>query len=139
MSDTTIRLAIVLALGVLTWLIIAVGRAYIGWQRGRALKAAPLTGGTTPGQVKILAFSSDTCRQCHTHQMPALQRLLSMRPERVIVEEIDAPSNPELAERYHILTLPSTVVLDATGHAQSVNYGFANTQLLLKQVDALSA
>jgi len=34
-----------------------------------------------------------------------------------------------------VLTLPTTVVLDAAGRAHAVNYGFANTQRLLEQVD----
>jgi hypothetical protein len=54
----------------------------------------------------------------------------------VTVEEVDASSAPELVHRYHVLTVPTTVVLDAMGHAHAVNYGFANTQHLLKQVDA---
>ncbi len=51
--------------------------------------------------------------------------------------EVDAPSSPELVQHYQVLTVPTTVVLDATGHAQAVNYGFANTQRLLEQIDAV--
>ena len=53
------------------------------------------------------------------------------------VEEIDAPSSPELTQRYQVLTVPTTVVLDAAGHVHAVNYGFANTQRLLEQVDGV--
>jgi hypothetical protein len=38
-----------------------------------------------------------------------------------------------------VLTVPTTVVLDATGHAHAVNYGFAPMQRLLEQVDAVLA
>jgi hypothetical protein len=34
--------------------------------------------------------------------------------------------------------VPTTVVLDATGRARAVNYGFTNTQRLLEQVDEVS-
>jgi thiol:disulfide interchange protein len=85
--------------------------------------------------VRILAFSSDDCVQCHRMQTPALRRVLDARPD-VVVEEIDAPRAPELTHRYSVLTVPTTVVLDAAGRARAVNYGFADTQRLLEQVDA---
>jgi hypothetical protein len=33
--------------------------------------------------------------------------------------------------------VPTTVVLDETGKAHAINYGFANLQRLLEQVDAI--
>jgi hypothetical protein len=45
----------------------------------------------------------------------------------------------ELAQRYQVLTVPTTVVLDATGQAHAVNYGFANTKRLLEQIDEVVA
>jgi hypothetical protein len=33
--------------------------------------------------------------------------------------------------------LPSTVIMDAEGRTHAVNYGFANTQRLLDQVDEI--
>jgi hypothetical protein len=60
--------------------------------------------------------------------------VVDVQPE-VVVEEIDAPSTPELTRRYSVLTVPTTVVLDAAGRARAVNYGFADTRRLLEQVD----
>jgi thioredoxin-like negative regulator of GroEL len=87
--------------------------------------------------VRILAFSSADCRQCHTLQRPALLRVAELREDIVSVVNIDAPSSPDLTERYQVLTVPTTVVLDATGKAHAVNYGFTNAQRLLEQVDAV--
>ncbi|MBA3827094.1 MAG: thioredoxin family protein [Ktedonobacterales bacterium] len=137
MMDVLWRGGVIVALGVVTWLVVAGGRAFVGGRQRRALAAPPLLDGGTNGLVRILAFSSDTCRQCHTHQWPAVQRVLAQRVGRIVVEEVDAPSHPDLAERYRILTVPSTVVLDGDGQVRAVNYGFANTQKLLEQVDAL--
>jgi len=108
-------------------------------RRQRALTAAPLTPAPQQeaGRVRILAFSSDDCRQCHQLQEPALQRLLAQRGEAVSVEYIDAPTTPELTSHYQVLTVPTTVVLDAAGKAHAINYGFANVQRLLEQVDAI--
>ena len=62
---------------------------------------------------------------------------MAARRDQIAVVEIDAPNEPDLTQRYHVLTVPTTVVLDATGQAHAVNYGFANTQKLLAQVDEL--
>jgi thioredoxin-like negative regulator of GroEL len=86
--------------------------------------------------IHILAFSSDDCRPCHTLQKPALERLLAKRPQALTVAYIDAPSSPELTRRYQVLTVPTTVVLDADGAPRAINYGFANAEKLLAQVDA---
>ena len=86
--------------------------------------------------IHILAFSSADCRPCHTLQKPALERLLAKRPDALTVAYIDAPSSPELTRRYQVLTVPTTVVLDTTGKPQAINYGFANAEKLLAQVDA---
>ncbi len=137
MTDLLVRLGIVLALGVVAWLAVTGGRAFVGGRQRRALTAAPLLDGGTNGLVRILAFSSETCRQCHTHQWPAVQRVLALRAGSLMVEDVDAPGHPDLAARYRILTVPSTVVLDGSGQVHAVNYGFANTQKLLAQVDAL--
>jgi len=90
-------------------------------------------------RVRILAFSSADCRQCHQLQTPALQRVVAARGDAVTVIEVDATSQHELAETYHVLTVPSTVVLNAAGQAQAINYGFANTQRLLAQIDEILA
>jgi hypothetical protein len=68
-------------------------------------------------------------------QRPALARLLEQRGEQVNVIEIDAPSSPDLTRRYAVLTVPTTVILDASGQARAVNYGFAPVARLLAQVD----
>jgi hypothetical protein len=143
MSLLVLRVAILALVGLMTWGIVWTGRRFVEKRRRLALAALPLDkasfGATEAGwnTVRILAFSSEDCRQCHTMQTPALQRVLEARGSRVSVEEIDAPGSPALTERYQVLTVPTTVVLDAGGRAQAVNYGFASTQRLLEQVDAV--
>jgi hypothetical protein len=142
MSALLIRIVIIGAMGVLTWLLVWSGRRFVELRRRRVLNAAPSapqreTNDDTPTRVRILAFSSDDCRQCHQLQEPALRRLLEKRGELVEVEYIDAPGEPELTRQYQVLTVPTTVVSDATGKAHAVNYGFANVQRLLEQVDAV--
>jgi hypothetical protein len=143
MPDFIIRVGIVLLIGGVSWLLIYFSKRYIEVRRQRALRAEPpgivASSEEASASVRILAFSSADCRQCYTLQKPALQQVLTQRAETVTVVEIDAPSSPELTERYHVLTVPTTVVLDVTGQAYAINYGFANVRRLLEQVDALLA
>lgn len=141
------RIVVLAALAALCWGIVRVGQRYVEAKRRSALSAAPLprpvdntSCAGTSARVRILAFSSDDCAQCHRMQAPALARVREARPDGVVVvEEVDAPSSPELAGRYSVLTVPTTVVLDAAGRAHAVNYGFAGTNKLLEQVDAALA
>src|SRR6266700_2192365 len=111
MTVFMMRIGVLILVSILLLLIVWSGRRFVEAQRRRALATVPLTlsGGDTDAHaslslVRILAFSSADCRQCHEMQIPALQR-----------------------------------VLDAGGRAHAVNYGFANTQRLLDQVDEVLA
>jgi hypothetical protein len=136
-----VRTGVLVLVTTFLWLLVWSGRRFVGVQRRRALAAAPITPGndvdanSSLSIVRILAFSSADCRQCHELQIPALQRVLDARGSKVSVAEVDAPNSPDLTQRYKVLTVPSTVVMDAQGRAHAVNYGFANTQRLLDQVD----
>jgi hypothetical protein len=143
MADTLVRLGVLVLVSLLLYLLIWSGRRYVERQRKAAL-AAKLPDGlaganqratSSPSRVQILAFSSADCQPCHTLQAPALLRLIEARQDDVSVVEIDAPNSPQLTRRYHVLTVPTTVVLDTSGRVHAVNYGFANTQRLLEQVD----
>jgi len=151
------RLAILLGVAILTCLIVLWGRRYVERRKQRALSALPpipvpvsvsevseqdaeissKEHVSTP--VRILVFSSDDCRQCHQFQTPALRRVAELREDIITIVEIDAPSSPDMTERYQVLTVPTTVILDETGKAHAINYGFANAQKLLGQVDEVVA
>ena len=141
-----VRVGVLIFVSILLLLVVWSGRRFVEMQRRRALAAVLITSGggdvdvnASLSHVRILAFSSDDCRQCHEMQIPALQRVLNARGSKVSVAEVDAPNSPDLTQRYRILTLPSTVIMDASGRAHAVNYGFANTQRLLDQVDEVLA
>jgi phosphoribosylanthranilate isomerase len=148
MPEIVVRFSILLLVGVAAWLSVTFGKRLVDVRRQRALSASlPDTlssvintdNTTDKAYVRILAFSTPDCKQCHRLQAPALQRVLEARGESVAIVDIDATTSPELAQRYQVLTVPTTVVLDATGQAHTVNYGFANTKRLLEQVDAVLA
>lgn len=152
MSDLLIRVIILASVTVFALLLVWVGRRVVEARRQRAFAAelpTQLTAHTNtsegasdsqetpanPAHIRILAFRSDDCRQCHQMQEPALRRVVEARGEAVSVLHIDAPTSPDLTQRYQVLTLPTTVLLDPDGKVHAVNYGFANTQRLLTQID----
>ena len=141
MSDIGIRLTVLVLVSVVALLIVWIGRRFVEQRKQRVLTSVPTVQHSVDtnacGRISILAFSSEDCRQCHQLQAPALKRVVEARGELVSIVEVDAPSSPELTERYRVLTVPTTIVLDATGKAQAVNYGFANTQRLLEQIDSI--
>ncbi|TMC19021.1 MAG: hypothetical protein E6J34_15810 [Chloroflexi bacterium] len=143
MLEMVIRLGTVVAIGAVVVLLAWLGRRFVEAQRRKALAATPwslLVGvGDTPkaahAVVRILAFKSADCRQCRELQEPALQRVLQARRDTVTVVNVDVTSEHELVQTYRVLTVPSTVILDAKGQARAINYGFADTQRLLEQID----
>lgn len=149
MSEIVVRLELLLALSITTGLVVLLGKYFVASKRRQALAAAPLLD-TLAGDVvgvtgdvehypliRILSFSSDDCQQCKRLQAPALERVLAARRGTVVVTDVDATIEHKLTQAYHVLTVPSTVVLDAAGHAHAVNYGFANAQQLLQQIDEI--
>ena len=77
----------------------------------------------------ILYFTGDSCTVCRTHQEPALARLGDVR-----VDKVDAVAERTLADRFHVYTLPTTVVMAADGRALHVNYGYAPAPKLERQL-----
>lgn len=141
MSTLLTRALILLLIFAAIMLVIWWGKRFVETRRQRALNSTPqqniLAMPATP--IRILAFSSADCRQCHTLQTPALKRVLENRGDTVTVIPVDAPTASELTQQYQVLTVPTTVVLDAHGKAHAINYGFASTQRLLAQIDEILA
>jgi thioredoxin-like negative regulator of GroEL len=93
---------------------------------------------TGRGQLpSILYFTGEACTICHTAQKPALRALAAGIDKDIEIREIDIAVEPELARRYRVMSLPTTIVLDAAGQVTDINVGFANGEILRRQlVDA---
>ena len=115
--------------------LIAAGLETFRSRRARRLALASPSGTLghlpTNGEDKpyILYFTGDSCTVCRTHQEPALARLGDVRIDRV-----DAVAERTLADRFHVYTLPTTVVMAPDGHALHVNYGYAPAPKLQRQL-----
>ena len=98
----------------------------------RARRARLLSAGATAAQAAepyILYFTGDGCTVCRTHQEPALAKLGAVR-----IDKVDAVADRTLADRFHVYTLPTTVVLTSDGRPLHVNYGYATAPKLERQL-----
>ncbi len=85
----------------------------------------------------ILYFTGEACTICHTAQRPALRALAADRITAIEIREIDIAVEPDLARQYRVMSLPTTIVLDAAGQVTDINVGFATGEVLRRQlVDA---
>lgn len=134
------RLFILIALAALVALALPVLRA---WQasRLRSLQhaaadsaASPLADVVHQGPA-LLYFTTDDCAQCRFQQRPVLDRLSALAPIPVVT--LDAVQREDLARHFGILTVPSTVVLDARRAPVAINHGVAPLHKLQMQVAPL--
>lgn len=85
----------------------------------------------------ILSFTGEHCTICHTAQRPALRTLAAALGEAIEIREVDIAVEPALARQYRVMSLPTTIVLDASGQVTDINVGFASGETLRRQlVDA---
>ncbi|MFZ0129646.1 MAG: thioredoxin family protein [Candidatus Dormiibacterota bacterium] len=111
-------------------------RVQRGGQRELVGSVVDTTG--APGPLpSILYFTGEACTICHTAQRPALRTLAAGIDPGIDIREIDIAVEPELARRYRVMSLPTTIVLDASGQVIDINVGFASGEVLRRQlVDA---
>jgi thioredoxin-like negative regulator of GroEL len=96
--------------------------------RARALGLTAMTAGRDV-EPYILYFTGENCSVCRTHQEPALAKLGGVR-----IDKVDAIAERELADRFHVYTLPTTVVMSGDGRSVNVNYGYAPATKLERQL-----
>jgi hypothetical protein len=98
----------------------------------RARRARAKTVGVSAAPASdpyILYFTGEGCTVCRTHQEPALAKLGAVR-----IDKVDAVADRTLADRFNVYTLPTTVVMSPEGRALHVNYGYATTPKLERQL-----
>jgi thioredoxin-like negative regulator of GroEL len=82
----------------------------------------------------ILYFTGASCTICHTAQKPALRTLADGLAQSIDIREIDIAVEPALAREYRVMSLPTTIVLDAGGQVTDINVGFASGEKLRRQL-----
>ena len=124
--------AILAVLGWAGWKLL--DRYVLGRARSEASASAGLPSGFVPGLPGLLVFGSPECRTCVSAQKPAVRSLADRLGPVVQILDVDVTVQPELAERYGVLSLPTIFVLDRTGSPRKVNHGFVASAELQRQL-----
>lgn len=91
-------------------------------------------GTVRPGVPTILYFTTPGCIPCKTVQRPALAQLTSLLNDRLQVIEINAEEQPEIADYWGVLSVPTTFIIDSQGQPRHVNRGVAREDILLRKL-----
>ena len=90
------------------------------------------------GIPAILYFTTPDCMPCKTVQRPALAEVRSrLGDHRIQVIQVDCTVQPDLADYWGVLSVPTTFIIDSTGQPRQVNHGVTHAEKLLGQLDSL--
>jgi hypothetical protein len=136
MSDqTTLRILAALTIAGLGWLVWKlVDHTILGRARSGLSGSSRLPAGFIPGLPGLLVFGSPDCRTCVSAQKPAVRILADRLGKEIQILDVDVTSQPELAESYGVLSLPTIFILDRTGAPRKVNHGFVASGELHRQL-----
>jgi thioredoxin 1 len=90
-----------------------------------------------PNKPVLVYFTTPDCVPCKTVQRPAIERVSNVLGEKLEVIEINAYDQPELAQTWGVMSVPTTFLLDTHGEARYVNNGVARAEKLLEQIQTL--
>ena len=82
-----------------------------------------------------LVFSSPTCAPCKLQQLPIVERLMVDWRDKIDVDVVDVSERPEVASRYRVWSVPTTIVLDAQRNVVAINQGVASERKLRVQFE----
>ena len=86
------------------------------------------------GIPAILYFTTPDCGPCRTVQRPALAEIQTRLGEGLQIIEVDCTRQPDLADYWGVLSVPTTFIIDRTGRPRRVNHGVINAEKLLEQL-----
>jgi len=136
MFERLILLGVLIIAGCIAYKVFAM------WQMRRADRLVsavdPLLSDLRKGTPAVLLFTTPFCVPCKMVQIPALERLQQEMGERLQVIQIDACERPEDADRWGVLSAPTTFILDGSGTTRSVNHGVADYPQLKRQILTVS-
>jgi thioredoxin-like negative regulator of GroEL len=104
----------------------------LGRARGAALRGLETMRAGVPG---ILYFTTPDCQVCITTQKPALKRLEAELGAGLQIVEVDATVQPELADYWGVLSVPTTFIIDGSGQPRHINHGLTGKDKLRRQIE----
>ena len=130
------RLLLVLAIGIALVIIYNIARRLSLWRKSRhALELDQYH----VGKPAILYFTTPGCAPCKTIQRPALEQIADLLGEKIQIIEIDALVETQLADKWGVLSVPTTFIIDHLGRPRGMNHGIAKAEKLIHQLFEVSS
>jgi thioredoxin 1 len=117
-------------------LILVTGWAVRAWSRGA--RAALIDRVIVPSEAtvpRVIQFSGPRCGACRT-QKTVIERIAAERGDAVEISFLDAVEHADLAGKYRVMTVPTTVVTASDGRVIAINAGFVPADRLIAQLAA---
>ena len=133
------RIAIVLVVGLALVAAVLLARRLNATRFAKLVQTGPdweALGIQPDGRRTLITFSTPSCAACHKAQAPAIDRVQQqLGADALRVVKVDAARQPDVARAFGVLTVPSTVVIKASGNeVVALNHGFASSAQLARQL-----
>lgn len=92
--------------------------------------------GRVSNKPELLYFSSATCAACPA-QASYLEKLASNWQQTLNIRKIDVDTEPETANRYRVMSLPTTMIVKQDGKVHAINHGLTSHHKLQKQLERM--
>ena len=132
MTPTTLRLVIVVSLALAAFVGFRGWKAYSLWRSTGRVQADGAA-----GEISLLYFSGPNCAQCVTQER--IVREVQVAEPGVSVFSYDASVDHAEAARVGVMSVPTTVVIDASGRVLSRNGRLVKADVLVEQLAAAKA
>ncbi len=132
MLERLLIAGLLLGVGILVYCIY---RRFHLSQLAKSIDIDPILTDLKQGVSTIVYFTTPMCIPCKTQQQPALKVLQSELGDGSIqIIQIDATQDPSAAQRWGVMSAPTTFVLDETFQPKHVNHGVADVNKLKRQL-----
>ncbi len=93
-----------------------------------------------PDKPGIVLFTADYCGPCKHRQRPTIQKVIAHFGDQTIqFIQIDVDTMPDVADRWGVMSLPTTVILDKDGQPIHINHGVTPQEILTHQLQTMFA
>lgn len=90
-----------------------------------------------PDQATLVYFTTPFCAPCKLQQTPNLERLQDEMGDGLHIIRIDATEEPHVAEKWGVISVPTTFVLDHKGQPRKVHNGVVGVDTLRQDIENL--
>lgn len=116
----------------------AAWQAFTRWQLARARQTNdPLLADVPDGTRTIVYFTTPTCAPCRLQVTPLLDTLKKEMGDTLHVVRVDAATQPDVASRWGVLTVPTLFILDASGAPKHVHNGVVSAATLRAELTTI--